>query len=81
MSDGTSSQRVLRLLANVNIASELCSAALVDEVGLDLGLADNGGILLAGVYGRAVASNLGVNYEKWVSGIGFACGEVAPTYL
>jgi hypothetical protein len=38
--DGVGGEGVLGLLTNVDVAGQLGAAALVDDVGLDLGVAD-----------------------------------------
>ena len=42
LGDGLCRQSSFRVFGNVNIASQLCSPALVDKVGLDLGIANDG---------------------------------------
>ena len=42
--NGIDGQGVLSVLSDVDIAGELCSSALVDDVCLDLGIPDDGGI-------------------------------------
>lgn len=55
-------QGVLRVLANVDVALQLGSPALVDDVGRDLGVADQRGVLLAGVDGGTVP---GEGVDDW----------------
>lgn len=61
LSDALGLNSVLSLLANVDVALQLGAATLVDDVGLDLGCADEGGILLARIDGGAVSSDRGVD--------------------
>jgi hypothetical protein len=62
-SHATSSQLVLRLLANVNVAVDLGAATGVDNVLRNLRVTDDGGILLARRDGGAVTRNVGVDEE------------------
>lgn len=59
--NSASRESILRVLANVDVTGQLGSAALVDNIGLNLGVADQGRILLARVDGCAVAGNLGIH--------------------
>lgn len=52
---------ILSVLANVDVARQLSATTLVDDVGSDLCITNDGGILLARVDGHTVASNLGIN--------------------
>jgi len=58
-----SSKLVLGLLADVDVTSDLSPSAGVDDVLLDLRVADDGSILLARRDGCAVASNSRINQE------------------
>lgn len=55
-------QGILCILPNIDISLELRAATLIHNVGLDLCIADDGGILLAGVDSDAVASDGRVDY-------------------
>lgn len=61
LSNSASRESILCVLTNVDVTGQLSSAALVDNVGLNLGVANQGSILLARVDGCAVAGNLGVH--------------------
>jgi hypothetical protein len=58
LSDLAGGKCVFCILADVDVASELCSTALVDDIGRDLGVPDDGGVLLAGTDRRAVSCNI-----------------------
>lgn len=49
---------VFRILADVDVAGELRPAALVDNIGLDLSVPDDGGVLLAGTDRSAVPCDI-----------------------
>jgi len=57
------SKGVLRVLANIDVASQLGATALVDDVVGNLLVTDDSRVLLARVDGRAVASNVGADLE------------------
>lgn len=59
---GVSSKGILCVLADVDVAGQLGSATLVDDVGLDLGVSDQSRVLLAGVDGRAVPGEFRVDW-------------------
>lgn len=61
LGDLISSQGVLGVLSNVDVSSKLGTAALVHNVGFDFSIANDGGILLARVDGRAVSGNARVD--------------------
>lgn len=52
------SQLVLSLLADINVASNLCASTRVHDVLCDLGVTNNGRILLARRDGSAVTSKV-----------------------
>lgn len=58
-----SSELVLGLFANVDVSIDLSTTAGVDDVGGDLVVSDNCGILLAGVDGGAITSNFRVDFS------------------
>lgn len=64
LGNGTSRESILRVLANVDVAGQLSSATLVDDIGLNLGVANKGRVLLARVDGCAVAGDLGVDWNS-----------------
>jgi hypothetical protein len=70
LGDGAGSQSILRVLAHIDVARELRATAGVDNVGVDLGIADEGGVLLARVDGGAVSCNVGINYARSVVAVG-----------
>jgi len=67
------SKGVLRVLANIDVASQLGATALVDDVVGNLLVTDDSRVLLARVDGRAVASNVGADYIS-----GFAVSYEIP---
>lgn len=65
LSDTLGLESVLGLFADVDVALELSAAALVDDVSLDLGRTDEGGVLLAGVDGGAVSCDGRVDCKEF----------------
>ena len=63
LGDGADGEGVLGVFADVDVAGQLGPPALVDDVGEDLGVADDGGVHLAGVDGGAVARDGIVDLE------------------
>lgn len=61
---GALSQRCLGVLGNVDVACKLRTAAVVDQVCLDLGIAHDDRVKLAGVDGGAVAGDFRVDFEE-----------------
>ena len=57
LSDLLGSQGVLGVLADIDVATDLSSTARVHDVGSDLGLTNNGSILLAGADRSTVSGN------------------------
>jgi len=55
--DCAGSKSVLGVLANIDVARYLCSATLVDDVGGDFCVADDGSVLLARADVCAVSGN------------------------
>lgn len=58
---GTVGERCLGVFGHVDVAGELRAAAVVDQVRLDLRIADDGRIELARVDGGAVAGDFGID--------------------
>ena len=58
---GPCGESILGVLANIDVASQLCSTTLVDNVRTDLGIPDDGGILLAGTDACAISRDGGIN--------------------
>lgn len=58
----TSGERVLSVLSNINVASQLRSTALIDDIGGYLCIADDGCVLLAGADARTVSREGSINY-------------------
>ena len=54
-------ESILCVLTNVDVTGQLGSAALVDDIGFNLGVANQGRVLLARVDGCAVAGDLGIH--------------------
>ena len=63
LGDGIGRQGIFRVLADIDISTQLCTAALVHDVGGDFSISDNSCILLAGVDGSAVSGNRRINYH------------------
>ena len=59
---------VLSVLTNIDVTRDLSTATLVHDVGSDLGITNDGSILLARVDGDAVACNLRVNLKSHTVG-------------
>lgn len=61
LGDGTSRQLVLGVLTDVDVTTQLGSPTLVDEIGGDLGITNDGGILLARADGSAISCQSSVD--------------------
>lgn len=61
LSDLARGKCVFRILADVDIARELCSTAFVDNVGGDLSVTDDGRVLLAGTNRGAVPCDIEID--------------------
>lgn len=59
---------VLSVLTNIDVTRDLSTTTLVHNVGSDLGITNDGSVLLARVDSDAVASNFGVNLESHTVG-------------
>ena len=70
-SHSLSSKRLLRLLPNINIAREFRPSALVHDVGVDLGISNDGRVLLAWTNVCAVARDGRVDFETYACGGSF----------
>lgn len=57
LGDGLGRKSILGVLSDVDISRQFRAATLVDDIGLDFRIADDGGVLLAGVDGYAVAGD------------------------
>lgn len=66
--NGSGGQGVLSVLAHIDVASNFRPSALVHNVGGNLGIANEGGILLARADARAVPCESGVNLEADTGG-------------
>ena len=63
LSDGSSGKLVFGVLSDVDVACQLCSAALVDDVRYDFRVADDGCVLLARADGGAISGKGCVDLE------------------
>lgn len=63
LSDSSSGNGIFGVLTDVDVTSQLCTATLIDNVGVNLGITDNGGVLLAGANGCAISGQARVNYR------------------
>lgn len=61
LSDLSSRKGVLGVLADINVTRQLSAATLVDDVGSDLCVTNDSGVLLARIDSDTVAGDLGIN--------------------
>lgn len=64
LSNSIGSEGVLGVLSNVDVAAKLGTSTLVDNVGGDLGITDQGGVLLAGADAGAVSCEVTLDYKQ-----------------
>jgi hypothetical protein len=59
----TSGEGILSVLSNINVASQLRSTTLVDNVRTDFGISDDGCVLLTGTDTCSVSRDDGINWR------------------
>lgn len=66
---GLRGQGILSVFPNVNVSLELCASTRVDDIGFDLGISNDGRVLLARVDADAISSNRGVDFKRGGGGL------------
>jgi hypothetical protein len=60
--DNAGSKGIFGVLANVNVSGQFGSATLIHDVGVDLGIANDGGVLLTWANTSTVACDIWINW-------------------
>ena len=63
LGDSSGSNHIFGVLSDIDVTSQLSTSTLVDDVGADFCLSDDGAVLLARVDGRAIPGKGQVNLE------------------
>lgn len=66
LSDGLRRESVLRVLSDIDVSGKLGPSTFVYNIGSDLSISDDRGILLAGADGCAVSCQVLLNWEVLV---------------